>query len=441
MPQLTSPGYAATAALEDFMVGQEARKRQALLDQLKLRDEARQDQELQLRQQQMTQTEQLRQDALREKQDEIRARADQRDLDNWNKVIDEMTDVDIATPELLAAKKRHPELAARLRPESQPPTPVEQLKVGETRSGTSEAQLDQPPPVWRRQPTAEERKAAALRDRLKPIIDTLNTAPPGSPESRQAALQYEVATGRSLPASVFGTPARSIRETRGGLVTIDEATGQARPITMEGTGKPVLGVPAGEAAPHYSVVPEVDPATQRQTGKFWGYNSRTNRFELVPGPTPAGTRPAPNAAKQLETLRETQKATQAMLKAKRLINSQITGPGAGGKENFLMWLGGQSPEANALKTALTVGKQALERAISGGSRAASSPGLVGQWKDILDLKVNAPALLSAIDTSLELLAEPDPSDAPTGDFTAADVLQAIRAKRQANTPNPPSSAK
>lgn len=164
-------------------------------------------------------------------------------------------------------------------------------------------------------------------------------------------------------------------------------------------------VKAGQQpAQSYQVQPELD-ATGKQTGRFFGYNTKSNRWEPVQGAGPGSTKAAPGAAAEAtnaRTLKETQdtltQLDQAIENARSLI-----GPGRGQISNIEQMVGSADPKIQALGVKMKAAKMRVDHALTGSVRAGASPTLLAQWDNILANKVTPEGLKAGVQALREIL--------------------------------------
>lgn len=215
------------------------------------------------------------------------------------------------------------------------------------------------------------------------------------------------------------TPGQAARTTFTGTQTQeDEAAKEAEAARVHDLQNEVATAKADAAAAKqptnsYQLQPEIDPATGKQTGKFLGYNTKTNRWEPVQGQGPDATKAAPGAAqanvdagKKKDAMSTLDQVDQAIDNAKDLI-----GPGAGRVSSVEQMIGNPDPRINTLGTKLLMAKMKVDAGI-GGARAAASPQLLARWDKLMGQQMDAASLKASIQAMREILGA-------TGDTPAA----------------------
>jgi hypothetical protein len=141
----------------------------------------------------------------------------------------------------------------------------------------------------------------------------------GSPKTRQRAARQQGFT-QLIQSGVLTDPNKTPAEK---MIAIQ----QAFPDDQSITGTELKAMAGGDTVPHYRIDaqgravfdqnlpansrlsqvdrppvepnhefhPEVDPKTGIQTGRFFAFNPKTRKMELIEGPLPVGTRPPPPA--------------------------------------------------------------------------------------------------------------------------------------------------
>lgn len=179
--------------------------------------------------------------------------------------------------------------------------------------------------------------------------------------------------------------------------------------TYDLSGKEVPGAsvtPEGDKAPanSYQLQPELD-ATGKQTGRFLGYNTKTNAWEPVKGAGPALTKAAPGAAAaatEAKTKTETLDTLKQLDAAIEAAKSKI-GPGSGRVSNVEQMIGSADPTVQALGVKMKAAKMQFDHAITGSVRAGASPLLIKQWDNILGNQVTPEGLKAGVQAMRELL--------------------------------------
>lgn len=150
----------------------------------------------------------------------------------------------------------------------------------------------------------------------------------------------------------------------------------------------------------FQLQPEVDPKTGAQTGRFFSFDTKNNRFSLVDAPTggPAGTKAAPGAA-QAVTKEASKKEAQTTIEHMKADIDEadkagLIGPTAGRVSDLERMIGSSNPVATRLAGRMIAAKMQVDAGI-GGMRAAASPALLKRWDDILSAKMSKENLLAA----------------------------------------------
>lgn len=248
----------------------------------------------------------------------------------------------------------------------------------------------QPGAVWMgndAQRTGEEQKQIRGRLMSNPALD---------PRER-LAIEMENA-GMKVPAGVFGPKPTThlVQAMKDGKPTyVNEADAE---------GMTPYEKPQNAPTNSYQLQPEID-ATGKQTGRFLGYNTKTNGWEPVQGEGPAMTKAGPGAAQAAaqeaskhEALGSLDQLDQAIESARDLI-----GPGAGRVSSIQQMIGSQDPRINALGTKMLMTKMQVDHAAAGSVRAGASPQILSRWDNILGNKVTPEALKASVQAMREIL--------------------------------------
>jgi hypothetical protein len=167
----------------------------------------------------------------------------------------------------------------------------------------------------------------------------------------------------------------------------------------------LLNKPTAGGQGHYSLQPEIDPKTGAQTGRFLGFNSKTNKFEVVEGVTPTATKAAPGIAKTAEEEKTTKDALGSLdqLDAAIDASAHLIGPGAGRVSNFEQIVGNPDPKLSALGTKLLLAKMRVDHAATGTVRAGASPQILARWDKLTSQNLDAPNLKATVQAMREIL--------------------------------------
>ncbi len=160
----------------------------------------------------------------------------------------------------------------------------------------------------------------------------------------------------------------------------------------------------------YQLQPEVD-AEGKQTGRFLGYNTKTNAWEPVKGEGPGATKAAPGAAAAATEARSKKDALDTLRQLDAAIDDakDLVGPGSGRVSNLEQMAGSADPKIQALGVKMKAAKMRADHAITGSVRAGASPVLLQQWDNILANKVTAEGLKAGVKALREILG----GDTPT----------------------------
>ncbi len=167
-----SPGGAFSGAFEQQLTNDAAQKRQAMLDAVTVRKE-------QMAEQAMHEEMKQAKDALDEKRREADLKNQEKEGDQFDKRVGTMMRGDIPDASLVALDKKHGRgYFAPLEPGGPP------VFVG----------------------TLKEREQLKTEKKVQDIMGRMGTTVPGSPEYLKAVTEYEMTTGKSLPAGAFKAP-------------------------------------------------------------------------------------------------------------------------------------------------------------------------------------------------------------------------------------------
>lgn len=166
----------------------------------------------------------------------------------------------------------------------------------------------------------------------------------------------------------------------------------------------------------YQLQPEIDPATGKQTGRYLGYNTKTNSWAPVQGAGPASTKAAPGAADQAKTAQTTKEALDTLGQLDQSIDAakDLIGPGHGRVSNIEQMIGDADPKIQALGVKMKAAKMRVDHAITGSVRAGASPVLLAQWDNIFANKVTPEGLKSGVQALREILKGDSTTSAPSG---------------------------
>lgn len=331
----------------------------------------------------------------------------------FEKTISEMMPGDIPTPELVQQAKEfgltHVFPQEHVIPEPQMPEAPQSIISPEAAAAPMpQAPTGVRPPQlggFRFIGTRKEREAKEMENKVNEIRDQLDSAEPGSPEERKAIMNYEMVTGKQVPA----------RRASGGVVGSFEdyvvrSFGQNPTPTQLEQARKKWGEenrrPEAETS-HYQLQPELDTAG-KPTGKFYGYNGKTNKFELVEGTTPQTTKAAPGAGPMAIEANKKKDAINVLNQLDKAIDEakEFLGPGAGRVTSIEQMVGMADPKAHKVATKMLMAKMKLDAAI-GGVRAAASPELLKRWDNILGLHTNPDSLHAAVQSLREIMSNLD----------------------------------
>lgn len=210
--------------------------------------------------------------------------------------------------------------------------------------------------------------------------------------------------GESVPAQLFEPKPEhvgEVKETPQGFVRIG-TDNSVTPITSGGaqvTGRHEDG------QPHYQLQPELDPKTGAPTGRFFGYDTKTNSFHIVAGVTPAATKAAPGAAQTATETRTKSEALDTLAQLDQAIENakSMIGPGEGRISNLEQMAGNADPRIQALGVKMKAAKMRVDHAITGSVRAGASPVLLQQWDNILANKITPEGLKGGVQAMREII--------------------------------------
>lgn len=159
------------------------------------------------------------------------------------------------------------------------------------------------------------------------------------------------------------------------------------------------------AAGHFTLQPEIDPKTGAPTGRFFGYDTKTNSFHIVAGVTPAATKAAPGAAQTATETRTKSEALDTLAQLDQAIENakSMIGPGEGRISNLEQMAGNADPRIQALGVKMKAAKMRVDHAITGSVRAGASPVLLQQWDNILANKITPEGLKGGVQAMREII--------------------------------------
>lgn len=184
----------------------------------------------------------------------------------------------------------------------------------------------------------------------------------------------------------------------------DTIVNEARAFTQEKPPPPVQPDTT-------QLVPEVDPKTGQQTGRYFAYDPKKQSFNVITSPAqPSATKPAPGAAQQAQTDEARSTASGILNQLDQSINAaaQYIGPGRGRVSNLEQMAGAANPTVQALGVKMKAAKMAVDHAITGSVRAGASPLLIQQWDNILANKITPENLHAAVQAMREILGAGKP---------------------------------
>lgn len=173
----TSPGYAGVQAMEAHIAQRELKQRQDMLDRFAM----------QQKQEEM----QMRREEGQARREDLLDRANERDRATFEKRVSGMLPGDQPDPELTAKDLKFG-TGFFTAPQAEVPGPTETGAPSMQPSG---------PAVYIG--NREDRQAQAKRGQVEAITQRLTTLNPESPEYRQALIEYEMLSGRSIPAGML----------------------------------------------------------------------------------------------------------------------------------------------------------------------------------------------------------------------------------------------
>jgi hypothetical protein len=158
-------------------------------------------------------------------------------------------------------------------------------------------------------------------------------------------------------------------------------------------------------AEHFQLQPEIDPKTGAQTGRFLGYNTKTNSFTPIEGVTPQSTKAAPGAGQAAQGERAKTEALASLSQLDQAIEDakDLVGPGAGRISSLEQMAGSADPRIQRLNAKMKAVKMQVDHAITGSVRAGASPKMMEQWDNILANKVDPAGLKAGVQAMREIL--------------------------------------
>jgi len=316
-----------------------------------------------------------------------------------------------------ATENEAAKLGSTLTPDQSIPDPVAQRLGGTMQAANMRMNppLAQPPIAGMMQPdivpgqqpgavwagTAEQRKTIEDEQKMEALANDPSTSPALKGFLRMRPL---LPKGENIPYQLLTEP-----------------NGPRNPADTHATDRLFdIAHPLPEKPPpaSYQLQPELD-ATGKQTGRFLGYNTKTNSWEPVKGAGPQSTKAAPGAAAanaeartKTDTLDTLGQLDQAIENARSLI-----GPGAGQISNVEQMIGNADPRIQALGVKMKAAKMRVDHAITGSVRAGASPVLLQQWDNILANKITPEGLKAGVQAMRELVGPGDSSGGPVEHWT------------------------
>lgn len=167
----------------------------------------------------------------------------------------------------------------------------------------------------------------------------------------------------------------------------------------------------------YQLQPEIDPATGKQTGRYLGYNTKTNRWEPVQGEGPASTKAGPGAAAAATEDRAKTDALDTLGQLDQAIDAakDLIGPGAGRVSSIEQMVGSADPKIQALGVKMKAAKMRADHAITGSVRAGASPTLIKQWDNILANNITPEGLKAGVQALREIIGGSKATGKPTAE--------------------------
>jgi hypothetical protein len=250
MDGYVAPGAAFSGGMEDFLMKQSLMKRQALLDTL-----AQRKQDLREKQDDAMMKEKIEEGKARRA--DLLDRANDRDRSDFEKRVSGMLPGDQPDPELIAKDQK---FGTGFFKAPQAATEV----AGPTQTGA---------PLQEQQPTGPavylgnraDRETRTKQAKVQEISERLSSLDPASPEYKQAVMDYEMLSGKTIPSALL----------KGGAGNGDEAVARQNPRTgkverlVNGAWTPITGdVPKGthfmtEPPPKDTSAAEARAATHR----------------------------------------------------------------------------------------------------------------------------------------------------------------------------------
>ncbi len=179
----------------------------------------------------------------------------------------------------------------------------------------------------------------------------------------------------------------------------------------------------GPPAQSHQLVPEVDPKTGQQTGRFLGYNTKTNAFEPVGGVAPQATKAPPGAAQDAEKEKSKTTARTTLDRLDQDIDTAaskgLIGPMAGRVSDFEQMVGNNDPAISTLATRMVAAKMLVDAGI-GGMRGAASPGLMARWDKLMGMQATPENLHAVAQVMREMVGGGDVKGAGGGKIRARD---------------------
>ena len=210
-----------------------------------------------------------------------------------------------------------------------------------------------------------------------------------------------------------GKPIVAIRQKGRLLYHGEDVTDQVQPFSP----------PQHDPQNAFQLVPEVDPTTGKQTGRFTGYSTKTNAFVPTTGEAPGATKAAPGAqqesvwnAKRQDVVGKISQVDDAIDNAKDLI-----GPGAGRVATLEQMIGNPDPRIATLKTKLLALKDQVAGAMTMSNRQPS-PTMLKRFDDLLGTQLT-PESLHAATQALREMVGPSPSASSGTKPTAAELIK------------------
>ncbi len=176
--------------------------------------------------------------------------------------------------------------------------------------------------------------------------------------------------------------------------------------------------------PTHQLVPEVD-ATGKQTGRFLGYNTRSNAWEPVKGEGPSATKAAPGAAQDANQTRMVKEAVDSLGQVDKSLDAvkDLVGPFEGRGQTVEQMIGDADPKIQAFGTKLLLAKFRVDHAATGTARAGSSPAILAKWDNLLSQKVTYDGLKSALQAAREILQGSGGSSGPATKKSADELIK------------------